>query len=80
MTVWGASSENPPIYYEDTSKKVPVEEPPKKVPEVFIPPELNKKNVANVTFEVPATIPAKTFMPAELTKSTLAASNLNALL
>lgn len=75
MTVWGPSSDFAPIYYEDTSKKAPVDEKPQKAPEQFIPPELNKKNVANVTLEAPiAPIPAKTFMPAELSKKVLAAT------
>lgn len=30
MTIWPASSEFPPLLYEDTSKKAPVEETPKK--------------------------------------------------
>jgi hypothetical protein len=33
MAVWGASSDFAPIYYEDTSKKAPVDEKPKKEPE-----------------------------------------------
>jgi hypothetical protein len=67
MSVWGASSDFPPIYYEDVSKKAPVDELPKKQPDLFIPPELNKKNTANITLEAPSeAIPAKSFVPPEL--------------